>query len=193
MLKFSQDYPGPPVPQHPKDCSVTTYVGHRVLKTLIRCHFSPPSSTGQQYLYSGSEDGRVHIWNLDGTVAQVIDVGKVLTKAYLHPSRFEGGGWEYFGLGARRRRTAVSATVRDVSWHPYEGVLVYSLSYWLFRLQCSGDFVVDICWGERCCHNSCMGGRDGITWAVYEILIMLCNWCSEYARRAIVRAIRGAP
>lgn len=34
------------------------------------------------------------------------------------------------GLG---RRTRISAVVRDVSWHPYEGVLVhvlYALSNW---------------------------------------------------------------
>lgn len=43
---------------HPYDCSVATYRGHRVLKTLIRCHFSPPGSTNSRYVYSGSEDGR---------------------------------------------------------------------------------------------------------------------------------------
>lgn len=43
---------------HPHDCSVVTFRGHRVLKTLIRCHFSPPGSTNSRYVYSGSEDGR---------------------------------------------------------------------------------------------------------------------------------------
>ncbi|KAK7058553.1 hypothetical protein VNI00_002189 [Paramarasmius palmivorus] len=45
---------------HPQDCSVMTYRGHQVLMTLIRCHFSPAETTGAQYLYSGSSDGRVH-------------------------------------------------------------------------------------------------------------------------------------
>lgn len=105
---------------------MTTYSGHRVLKTLIRCHFSPPTSTGQQYLYSGSEDGRIHIWNLDGTVARVIDVGQALSdRIEIHGDEDDemGGWWDRRGF-ARRRRDGVSAVVRDVSWHPYEGVLV---------------------------------------------------------------------
>jgi hypothetical protein len=67
----------------------------------------------------------VHIWNLDGSVARVIDVGKVLTKAHQR-SPLEANAWGYFGYEGRRRRSEVSATVRDVSWHPYEGVLVVS-------------------------------------------------------------------
>lgn len=94
------------------------------MKTLIRCHFAPPSSTGQQYLYSGSEDGRVHIWNLDGSVARVIDVPQALSNTQ-HASSVDDddNGW---GFGRRRgsRMGNVSAVVRDVSWHPYEGVLV---------------------------------------------------------------------
>src|SRR5271155_3887894 len=127
-----QDYPGPTRARHPNDCSVTTYSGHRVLKTLIRCHFSPPSSTGQQYLYSGSEDGRIHIWNLDGSIARVIDVGASLTKSYERPRREDragGLGFHSLGMGMMRGRggrSEVSAVVRDVSWHPYEGVLVSS-------------------------------------------------------------------
>ena len=107
---------------------MTTYVGHRVLKTLIRCHFAPPSSTGQQYLYSGSENGRVHIWNLDGSVAKVIDVGQALSHAQPHHAIDNDDGW---GFSLRRggvRMGGVTAVVRDVSWHPYEGVLVLFVS-----------------------------------------------------------------
>lgn len=46
-------YPPPSRIAHPKDCSVMTYRGHAVLRTLIRCHFSPRESTGQGYIYSG--------------------------------------------------------------------------------------------------------------------------------------------
>ena len=113
--------------KHPNDCSVATYTGHRVLKTLIRCHFSPPSSTGQQYLYSGSEDGRIHIWNLDGTVARIIDVGQALSKTHNASEYDDGEQWGFASVGfARTRRRGVTATVRDVGWHPYEGVLVRS-------------------------------------------------------------------
>jgi len=38
-----------------------TYRGHAVLKTLIRCYFSPGETTGGQYLYSGSYDGKIHV------------------------------------------------------------------------------------------------------------------------------------
>lgn len=45
---------------HPKDMSLTSYRGHRVLKTLIRCYFSPAVTTGQKYAYTGSADGSIH-------------------------------------------------------------------------------------------------------------------------------------
>lgn len=38
-----------------------TYRGHAVLRTLIRCHFSPAETTGGQYIYSGSADGKIHV------------------------------------------------------------------------------------------------------------------------------------
>lgn len=37
------------------------FTGHEVLRTLIRCHFSPAETTGQQYIYSGSSDGKIHV------------------------------------------------------------------------------------------------------------------------------------
>lgn len=69
-------YRAPRYQAHPDDCSVMTYRGHAVLKTLIRAHFSPAATTGQKYLYSGSADGRIHIWSLDGQVVQVLDRGQ---------------------------------------------------------------------------------------------------------------------
>lgn len=59
---------------HPHDNSLVTLRGHKVLRTLIRCHFAPPSSANSQYVYSGSADCKVYIWNLDATVAGEIDV-----------------------------------------------------------------------------------------------------------------------
>jgi WD repeat-containing protein 23 len=38
---------------HPQDCSVMTYRGMRTLRTLIRCAFSPTSTTGGSYIYTG--------------------------------------------------------------------------------------------------------------------------------------------
>lgn len=121
-----ESYPGPRVDQHPYDCSVMTYRGHSVLKTLIRCYFAP-ASTGQQYLYSGSDDGRVYIWNIDGTVKNILNT----TRDYeIEGSGLEGGLDMGDGVNilaylprGRYRRGAGRATVRDVSWHPYLPVI----------------------------------------------------------------------
>ncbi|KAH6916627.1 WD-repeat-containing protein [Coprinopsis sp. MPI-PUGE-AT-0042] len=94
---------------HPMDCSLMTYQGHKVLRTLIRCHFSPIESTGQQYIYSGSADGRVHIWSLDGRVVQVLDRSKTL------PAQ---NGRNY------AMDPPKNTCVRDVSWHSEEPVLM---------------------------------------------------------------------
>ncbi|XVF28449.1 hypothetical protein REPUB_Repub15cG0030100 [Reevesia pubescens] len=50
--------------KHPCDQSLATYKGHSVLRTLIRCYFSPAYSTGQKYIYTGSSDGSLHIYDL---------------------------------------------------------------------------------------------------------------------------------
>lgn len=54
-------YPKPKFKAHPQDCSIMTYRGHHVFRTLIRCHFSPGDTTGGQYIYSGSSDGKIHV------------------------------------------------------------------------------------------------------------------------------------
>jgi DDB1- and CUL4-associated factor 11 len=115
---------------HPKDCSVMTYRGHEVLRTLIRCHFSPLETTGSQYLYSGSHDGKIHvsdvffllyrvllprlicfleIWSLDGRVVQILDRSKTL------PISFDPSAPEPENRDSRSGRSRVC--VRDVSWH----------------------------------------------------------------------------
>ncbi|WFD42351.1 hypothetical protein MPSI1_000993 [Malassezia psittaci] len=124
---------------HPEDCSVMTYRGHSVLRTLIRCYFSPRETTGQQYIYSGSADGRIHIWSLDGQVAQVIDRNQV------HPMHTSDGyscdptapedllpapqqarrNRSTSRLGRIRRPTnREQCIVRDVSWHSDEPTLM---------------------------------------------------------------------
>ncbi|EOX94887.1 LEC14B protein, putative isoform 7, partial [Theobroma cacao] len=50
--------------KHPCDQSVATYKGHSVLRTLIRCYFSPEYSTGQKYIYTGSHDSCVYIYDV---------------------------------------------------------------------------------------------------------------------------------
>lgn len=100
-----------------------TYTGHSVLRTLIRCHFSPLATTSQQYVYSGSSDGRVHIWSLDGQVAQVLD------RQFTHPlKQRETGDFSDPSDTTLRQEPKQGAsryvsTVRDVSWHPTEPVI----------------------------------------------------------------------
>lgn len=105
---------------HPHDCSLVTYSGHRVLKTLIRCHFSPPGSTNSRYVYSGSEDGKVHIYNLDGTSAGKVDVNEAT-----HHSRPRDPDlyMSTYAPEDGRSRGAWKTCVRDASWHPNAPVI----------------------------------------------------------------------
>lgn len=50
--------------KHPGDQSLATYRGHSVLCTLIRCYFSPAYSTGQRYIYTGSSNECVYIYDV---------------------------------------------------------------------------------------------------------------------------------
>ena len=100
---------------HPHDCSLVTFRGHRVLKTLIRCHFSPPGSTNSRYVYSGSEDGGVYIYNMDATLAGKVDVNQATHHSRprdpdLYHSTYEPEGG--------RSRGEWKTCVRDASWHP---------------------------------------------------------------------------
>jgi len=64
-------YPGDPgAKKRDDDRSVLTMCGHYCLQTLIRCGFSAEAQTGQRYLYCGSFDGRVYIYDLAGRIVQ---------------------------------------------------------------------------------------------------------------------------
>ncbi|KAI5867414.1 WD40 repeat-like protein [Durotheca rogersii] len=96
---------------HPNDNSVVTFRGHQVLCTLIRCHFSPPSSTNSRYVYSGSHDGKVYVYNLDATIASVIDVKASSSRSRPQPT-------PYRRYNRSRDRGEWTTVVRDASWHP---------------------------------------------------------------------------
>ncbi|KAK4775586.1 hypothetical protein SAY87_023547 [Trapa incisa] len=96
--------------KHPSDQSVTTYRGHSVLRTLIRCYFSPEYSTGQKYIYTGSNDCCVHIYNLvTGAQVAVLKYHKsTIRDCSWHPyypmlvsSSWDGEivRWEFSGCG----------------------------------------------------------------------------------------------
>jgi DDB1- and CUL4-associated factor 11 len=102
---------------HPHDCSLVTFRGHKVLKTLIRCHFSPSNSSNSRYVYTGSFDGKVYIYNLDATLAGVIDVKEATQNSRPRDpdllARFHSvHDSEMMSTGAWR------TCVRDASWHP---------------------------------------------------------------------------
>jgi len=103
---------------HPEDCSVVTFRGHSVLRTLIRCHFSPPGSTDSRYVYSGSADGSVHVWNLDATPAGKINVLEATKETRPRDPSLTGRTFDYMGRGG-----PWLTCVRDCSWHPTAPVI----------------------------------------------------------------------
>ncbi|XP_047939458.1 LEC14B protein-like isoform X2 [Salvia hispanica] len=96
--------------KHPHDQSVATYKGHSVLRTLIRCYFSPQYSTGQKYIYTGSHDSCIYIYDLvsGAQVAKLQHHGSTVRDCSWHPtypvlvsSSWDGEvvKWEFPGNG----------------------------------------------------------------------------------------------
>ncbi|XP_062211071.1 LEC14B protein-like isoform X6 [Phragmites australis] len=71
--------------KHPYDQSLATFRGHSVLRTLIRCYFSPMHSTGQRYIYTGSSDQCVYIYD--------VATGNVVEKLRWHGSIIRDCSW----------------------------------------------------------------------------------------------------
>ncbi|RVW54977.1 LEC14B protein [Vitis vinifera] len=97
--------------KHPCDQSLSTYKGHSVLRTLIRCYFSPSYSTGQKYIYSGSSDSCIYIYDLltGAQVATLEHHKSVVRDCNWHPnypilvsSSWDGDivKWEFPGNGS---------------------------------------------------------------------------------------------
>ena len=97
-----------------QDASLLTFSGHRVLETLIRAYFSPLVSTGQRYVYSGSYDGSVYVWNLDATLAGKINVLKATKNSRPRDPDLLVETYDYWGRNGGSWMTCV----RDASWHP---------------------------------------------------------------------------
>ncbi|KVH94465.1 WD40 repeat-containing protein [Cynara cardunculus var. scolymus] len=96
--------------KHPCDQSVATYKGHSVLRTLIRCYFSPEYGTGQKYIYTGSHDSCVYVYDLvsGAQVARLVHHKSTVRDCSWHPhypmlvsSSFDGdiAKWEFPGNG----------------------------------------------------------------------------------------------
>jgi WD repeat-containing protein 23 len=73
--------------KHPHDQSLATYQGHSVLRTLIRCYFSPAYSTGRKYIYTGSFDSNVYIYDVvsGSQVAKLNGHQKAIRDCSWHP------------------------------------------------------------------------------------------------------------
>jgi WD repeat-containing protein 23 len=110
-----EPYPRNYYESHPHDCSIVTFRGHRVLKTLIRCHFSPPDSTNSRYVYTGSEDGKVYVYNLDATLAGTIDVGQATVDTRPQDPDMSNSAYDF---SSRANELSWQTCVRDASWHP---------------------------------------------------------------------------
>jgi WD repeat-containing protein 23 len=104
---------------HKHDKSIVTFRGHQVLRTLIRCHFSPPGSTNSRYVYSGSYDGSVYIWNMDATLAGKVDVLRATHNSRPHDPDLIRGTYYYM----RNENPSWQTCVRDASWHPNAPVI----------------------------------------------------------------------
>jgi WD repeat-containing protein 23 len=100
--------------EHPHDHSVVTFQGHVIRRTLIRAHFSPPGSTDGQFIYSGSQDGKVYVWNMDSTLRTTLDVGESTTYLKKRPKELVESYW--YG-------SDYQTLVRDASWHPTAPVI----------------------------------------------------------------------
>ncbi|KAL2530409.1 transducin family protein/WD-40 repeat family protein [Forsythia ovata] len=104
--------------RHPHDLSVATYKGHTVLRTLIRCYFSPENSTAQKYIYTGSADSSVYIYDLvSGAQVAKLDFHEdTVRDCHWHPfypmmvtSSWDGAiaRWEFPGSGSGGSPTPV--------------------------------------------------------------------------------------
>jgi WD40 repeat protein len=82
---------------------------------LIRCHFSPPGSTDSRYVYSGSYDGSVYIWNMDATLAGKVNVLKATKNSRPRDPELQAETYDYWGRNGGSWMTCV----RDASWHPH--------------------------------------------------------------------------
>ena len=96
-----------PDPTKHFDNSIETFYDHFVLKTLIRCHFSPESLNDGRYIYSGSACGKVFVW----------DIFTRKKVAEYHPRKND-------------------EIVRDCAWHPFKPLIVMTnLGGFIYKLE----------------------------------------------------------
>lgn len=97
------------VPTRPIDNSVMAFRGHKVLQTLIRSYWGPPTTTGGRCIYTGSADGSVYVYD---TVT-----GHVLHELKHHSDVVRDCSWHPH----RQQLVSVSWDGSVVEWGPREG------------------------------------------------------------------------
>jgi len=76
--------------KHPSEKSIQSYRGHGVYQTLIRSYFSPASTTGQKYIYSGSYDGCIYVYDVVS--------GDIVTKLRGHRKLIRDVSWHPYDM-----------------------------------------------------------------------------------------------
>ncbi|KAL6191052.1 hypothetical protein ACLB2K_037445 [Fragaria x ananassa] len=124
--------------KHPSDQSLATYRDHSVLRTLIRCYFSPAYSTGQKYIYTGSSDHVVYIYDLvtGAQVAKLVHHDGPVRDCSWHPtypmlvsSSWDGSiaRWEF--PGDDQVPTVVKPRKPNLSTHPLGSLIKGCLNF----------------------------------------------------------------
>lgn len=89
------------------DCVKTYCGGHQTLQTLMRAHFSPVHTTGQRYIYCGSNDGACVIYDVVS--------GNVVCRLHNHIRAVRDVSWHPYS----ECLTTGSWDGRILLWTPY--------------------------------------------------------------------------
>lgn len=104
------------------DTSIITYFGHSVLKTLIRCRFSPAATTGQRYIYTGDSLGRL-VSKFQALHLFVIQNYRLINKFLFF---FLFSVYDLLSGKVLCQLKGHKECIRDVSWHPFHPHIVTS-------------------------------------------------------------------
>jgi WD repeat-containing protein 23 len=84
---------------------------------------TPADKVNSRYVYSGSEDGKVWIWNIDGTVKGKIDVTEATRGSRPRQLDELTDGYELHN----RHSSGWKTCVRDASWNPNAPIMAGKL------------------------------------------------------------------
>lgn len=112
---------------HPHDNSVATLHGPEILRTLIRCRYSQNNSGCGDWIYCGSADGTVWLFDYRGLERRRDRRLGPIPAAADYGSY---GGSMHHGSGIIV--DSADAVVRDCSWHPHLPTII--ASSWTGRL-----------------------------------------------------------